>query len=240
MATSMDFPQPKIKKYADSVNQPYELEQPVSFVSVPGPQGPKGDKGDQGPVGESGKPGPRGEQGKSGKNGQDGKDGKDGLSILSPSEQMHGWASYGNLNKKQIKTGSQYGDDGWVSFGFDAKEGVNELYLPERNVSLWVPLTQKINLKNLKLGSIVTIRYDVQITTLVNNTELWFRTCVEGSNKSPHTFAGVLKYQFDYDLSLEHTLYVEDQEMKYLSAIPQIRTDNDALLVSKRLYISVK
>ena len=240
MATSMDFPQPKTKKYADSVQQPYELEQPIAFVSTPGPQGPKGDKGDQGPQGETGKPGPRGEQGKPGKNGLNGKDGKDGLSILSPSGQMHGWASYGNSNNKQIKLGSQYGDDGWVSFGFDAKDGVVEEYLPEKNVSLWVPLTQKINLKNLKLGSIVTIRYDVEVTTLMNNTELWFRTYVEGSNKSPVTFAGTLKYQFDYELSLEHTLFLDSSDMKYVSAIPQMRTDNDALLIPKNVYISVK
>lgn len=237
MATSMDFPKPKTKKYADSVQQPYELEQPIAFVSTPGPQGPRGEIGPQGPQGEPGKQGPKGEPGKPGKNGSNG---KDGISILSPSGQMHGWASYGNSNKKQIKLGSQYGDDGWVSFGFDAKENVVEEYLPEQGVSLWVPLTQKINLKNLKVGSIVTIRYDVEITTLMNNTELWFRTYVEGSDKSPISFAGALKYQFDYELSLQHTLFLDSLDMKYVSAIPQIRTDNDALLVPKALYVSVQ
>jgi hypothetical protein len=236
MATSMEFPEPKKKTYADSAKQPYSLEQQVSFISVPGPQGPQGEKGPQGPKGEPGEQGPKGEPGKPGKNG---KDGKDGISSLSPSGQLHGWAVYGSSDKRQIKLGSQYGDDGWVSFGFDSKINVNELYLPESGTSLWVPTSQKINLKGLKLGSIVTIRYDVQITTLQNNTEVWFRTFVDGTTKYPTTLAGSLKYQFDYDISLEHTVYLDDENMKYVSAIPQIRTDNDALLVPKRIYISV-
>lgn len=243
MATSMEFPKSSSKKYSDNAKQPYELEQPVSFVAVPGPQGPRGEKGDIGPIGPQGERGPKGEPGRPGKDGINGIDGKDGLpgkSILSPSGQMHGWACYGNSNKKQIRLGLNRGDDGWVSFGFDAKESVNELYLPENNVPLWIPITQKINFKGVKLGSIITVRYDVQITTLLNNTEIWFRTYIEDSQKSPLTFAGILKYQFDYDLSLEHTIFVDDEHMKYWCGIPQIRADNDCLLIPKMLYISVR
>lgn len=240
MATSMEFPNSRPKKYSDNVKQPYELEQPVSFISVPGPQGPQGPQGLIGPQGPAGPKGPKGDPGKNGKDGQNGKDGLPGASILSPSGQMQGWARYGNLNQKQIKLGLSYGDDGWVNFGFDAKRDVNENYLPENDVSLWIPISQKINFKGIKLGSVITIRYDVQVTTLVNNTELWFRTYVEGSNKYPSTFGGTLKYQFDYDLSLEHTIFIDDEKMKHECGIPQIRTDNEALLIPKMLYISVR
>ncbi len=61
MATSMDFPG-KSKKYSETINNNYQLEQPVSFVAVPGPQGergPKGDNGLQGPQGIEGKQGPK-------------------------------------------------------------------------------------------------------------------------------------------------------------------------------------
>lgn len=237
MATSMEFPKSYSKRYSNNINQPYELEQPISFVAVPGPQGPRGEKGDTGPIGPRGDRGPKGEQGDPGK---DGKDGLAGKSILSPSGQMQGWACYGNSNKKQIRIGPNYGYDGWVDFGFDARESVNELYLPENNVPLWIPVTQKINFKGVKLGSIITIRYDIQITTLLNNTEIWFRTYVKDSKKYPSTFIGTLKYQNDYDLSLEHTIFVDDEHMKYWCGIPQIRADNDCLLIPKMLYISVR
>ena len=247
MATSMEFPKSKPKKYSENIQQPYQLEQPLSFVAVPGPQGPqgiqgpKGDKGDQGPQGMQGIRGETGRPGKDGRDGLNGKDGKDGKSILSPSEQKLGWAIYDNSDLRQIRLGGNYGDDGWVSFKFNGfGKNTNEKYLPEDNVSLWIYSAEKINFKGIKLGSIVTVRYNVQITTLSNNTEVWFRTFVDGSNKYPTTFVGVLKYQFDYDLSLEHTIYIDDEIMKNSGGVPQIRTDNDALLIPKSLYISVR
>lgn len=238
MATSMDFPSGKSKKYSDNIKQPYELEQPVSFVAVPGPAGPQGPRGDRGEQGPQGLQGPKGEPGKPGR---DGKDGVPGESSLSPSGQKIGWAIYHNKSKKSINLGATKGDDGWVRFGFDAKgEDTNEQYLPEQNVSLWAKEAQKINIKGLKIGSIITVRYDIQLTTLSNNTEIWFRTFIDETDKYPTTFAGTLKYQFDYDLSLEHSFYIDDSIMQYHGGIPQIRTDNDALLIPKRLYISVR
>ena len=49
----MDFPG-KPKKYSDNVNQSYELEQPLSYIAVPGAQGEKGQKGDNGEQGPQG------------------------------------------------------------------------------------------------------------------------------------------------------------------------------------------
>lgn len=233
----MDFPG-KAKKYSDNLNQSYELEQPLSYIAVPGPQGERGQKGDKGDIGPEGKQGPKGDAGKPGK---DGRDGKAGESSLSPSGQRTGWALYENLNKKQISLGATKGNDGWVRLNFDCLgSDTNEKYLPENGVSLFNPTTQKINLRGLKLGSIITIRYDVILTTFSNNTEVWFRTLIPDHDKHPTTFAGNLKYQFDYDMSIEHSFFLENEKMQNAGAFPEILTDNDAMVATKSMYIFVR
>lgn len=236
MATSMDFPG-KPKKYSDSVNNSYQLEQSVSFVAVPGPQGERGSNGERGDIGPQGNPGPQGDAGRPGK---DGKDGKPGESSISPSGQKAGWAMYTNKDPKNIILGATKGNDGWVRFSFDCKGKNNEIYLPENNVSLYNPESQSINIKGLKIGSIVTVRYDIILTTFANNTEVWFRTYIPESDLGPTSFAGNLKYQFSYDMSLEHTFFIENDIMRSYGAVPQILTDNDASMIVKSLYISVK
>lgn len=239
MSTSMDFPG-KSKKYSDNVNNSYQLEQPVSFIAVPGPQGEQGPKGDKGDSGPEGKQGPQGEPGKPGKDGKNGRDGIAGESSLSPSGQRTGWALYTNKDQKNITLGATKGNDGWVSFSFDCRGKNNELYLPENNVSLYNSQSQKINLKALKVGSIVTVRYDIILTTLTNNTEVWFRTYIPESDFWPTTFAANLKYQFSYDMSLEHTFFIENDMVRNYGGLPQILTDNDASMVAKSIYISVR
>jgi hypothetical protein len=238
----MDFPG-KSKKYSDNVNNSYQLEQAVSFIAVPGPQGEQGPKGDRGDFGPEGKQGPQGSPGTPGKPGKDGKDGKDGIageSSLSPSGQRTGWALYTNREQKNITLGATKGNDGWVSFSFDCKGKNNEFYLPENNVSLYNSQSQKINLKALKVGSIVTVRYDIVLTTLTNNTEVWFRTYIPESDFWPTTFAANLKYQFSYDMSLEHTFFIENDMVRNYGGLPQILTDNDASMKAKSIYISVR
>ena len=233
----MDFPG-KAKKYSDNLNQSYELEQPLSYIAVPGPQGERGQKGDKGDIGPEGKQGPKGDAGKPGK---DGRDGKAGESSLSPSGQRAGWALYENLNKKQVSLGATKGNDGWVRLNFDCLgSDTNEKYLPENGVSLFNPTTQNINLRGLKLGSIITIRYDIILTTFSNNTEVWFRTMVPDQDKHPTTFAGNLKYQFDYDMSIEHSFFLENEKMQNAGAFPEILTDNDAMVATKSMYIFVR
>jgi TolA-binding protein len=99
---------------------------------------------------------------------------------------------------------------------------------------------QKINLKTLQIGSIITVRYDIILTTFTNNTEVWFRTYISESDFGPTTFAGNLKYQFSYDMSLEHTFFIESDIIKNYGATPQILTDNDASMIVKSMYISVR
>ena len=240
MAKSMDFPG-KPKKYSDNINQPYQLEQQINYVAVPGPQGERGPKGDIGPMGPEGMQGPKGDAGKPGKDGRDGLDGKPWESSLSPSGQRTGWALYDNLNKKQVTLGATKGNDGWVRFNIDC-EGpeTNEKYLPENGVSLYNPSTQKLNLRGIKIGSIITIRYDITLTTFSNNTEVWLRTLIPDFDKHPTTFAGNLKYQFDYDMSIENTLFLENESMQNAGAFPEILTDNDCLMTVKSIYIYVR
>lgn len=240
MAKSMDFPG-KSKKYSDNLAQSYQLEQPLSYISTPGPQGERGPQGLQGPVGPEGKQGPKGDTGKPGKDGQDGKDGKPGVSSLSPSGQRAGWALYDNLDRKQNILGATKGDDGWVRINIDCLgTKTNEDYIPENNVSLYNLNTQKINLRGLAIGSIITLRYDIILTTFSNNTEVWFRTVISDLGLGPTTFAGNLKYQFEYDMSLEHTIFIENEKMQNAGVFSEILTDNDASMVVKSLYISVR
>lgn len=240
MAKSMDFPNSaKKRKYSDNLeDSANEQEQGlIQFVAVPGPQGERGPKGDKGDKGDRGETGPKGEQGPTGKNGIDGKDGR---SLLSPSEQNIGWACYDNKNKKIIRTGASVGDDGWVRIGVDGLGSkTDERFLPNGSKSLWLAEAQKINFRTLNIGAILKIRYDVQLTTYSNNTEVWFRTYIANNEQYPTTYVGALKYQFDYDLSLEHTLFLTDGSMQASAAIPQIRTDNSSDLIVKSIYISI-
>ena len=234
----MDFPGSP-KKYSETINNNYQLEQPVSFVAVPGPQGERGPKGDNGPEGPEGKQGPRGEPGKPGKDGKNGINGTPGESVLSLSGQKHGWAYYSNLNKSIVQIGAEYGNDGWVKFSVDCKGNNNEDYLPENHVALYNPKAQRFNFKNIKIGSVITVRYDITITTFSNNTEVLFRTFSPGSDPIVG-FAGNLKYQFDYDLSLEQTLFLDSEKMKESGAYPEILTDNPCSMVAHAIYISVR
>jgi hypothetical protein len=238
MAKSMDFPNAasKKKKYSDNVDNSLIVD-PAMYIAVPGPQGepgPKGPKGDAGPQGQ------QGAKGDPGPAGRDGINGKDGKNILSPSEQNIGWARYDNLERKDIRSGADKGNDGWVRFGVDSKGSFNnEIYLPKESVSLWNSEIQKINFKTLKIGSIVTIRYDIELETFTNNTEVWFRTHLSGADDHPTTYVGSLKYQFVYDLSMEHTIFVENKGIQAAGGMPQLRTDHDAIFKVKSIYISV-
>lgn len=236
MATSMDFPNPKKKKYSDNVDTGVIID-PAMYIAVPGPQGERGSIGPKGDAGPQGERGPKGDPGIPGKNG---KDGVNGRNILSPSEQNIGWACYDNLNKKSIRLGANKGEDGWVKFGVDGEgNNTNELFLPKESVGLWNPSTQRFNFKTLNIGSIITIRYNIELTTYSNNTEVWFRTFVDNSENYTTTYVGSLKYQFDYDLSMEHTLFLENKSMQLGGGTPQIRTDNDASVIIKSIHIAV-
>jgi hypothetical protein len=50
---------------------------------------------------------------------------------------------------------------------------------------------------------------------------------------------GSLKYQFEYEMSVTQKFYVEDQYLKIGGAVPQMRTDLNALVKIQSIEISV-
>ena len=247
ISKSMDSPVKK-SNYADQVNQSQVQDNTLSFLPVPGPAGPQGPKGEKGDQGIQGLPGERGEAGKPGKNGKDGKDGKDGInglpgkdgkSVISPSGQQIGWGYYQNGQIRQIRTGADQGNDGWVQLVMGSTSKVNEKFLPIGDVSFWNEFSKKINFKTLEIGSIVTICYNISLTTYSNNTEVWFRTLLSDESASPVSYVGNLKYQYDYEFSVQQTIFVEDAYYQNYGGIPQIRTDNPCEAILRSIYIAV-
>lgn len=242
MAKSMDFPaSSKKKKYSENIPSDNSLIiDPQMYIAVPGAQGEPGPRGPKGDIGPAGEQGPKGDKGDPGKDGKDGRDGKDGISIMSPSMQNIGWALYDNLDRKYFRLGANHGDDGWVNFYVDGKgANTNETFLPRDSVGLWSSEIRKFNFRTLKVGSIITIRYNILLSTFNNNTEVWFRTMCANEETSPTTYLGTLKYQFEYDISMEHTLFLEGKSMQSHGGIPQIRTDYDSAVSVKSIHIGV-
>lgn len=236
MAKSMDFPSAaKKKKYSDNLESSNQQDQSdIMYVAVPGPEGARGIQGPKGERGIAGEPGPKGDKGDSGK------DGKDGVSILSPSMQNIGWAHYDSDIEKPVRTGATKGDDGWVNLILDGiGKNTKELFLPRESVALWNSNTQRINFKTLNIGAIITIRYNLEITTFSNNTEVWVRTYVDRHDQYPTAYIGNLKYQYPYEMSVDQVMFLESKGVQTAGGIPQIRTDNDCSVVLKSMYISV-
>lgn len=241
ISKSMDSPVKK-SNYASKVEESQYPSNNLTFLPVPGPvgpQGPKGEKGDIGPQGEKGPKGDPGSPGQNGKDGQNGKNGTNGKSILSPSEQMLGWGYYKSKHTNKQKTGIDLTDDGWVTLPMGDIAEYNDEFLPIGNVSLWNKNTKRINFKTLNIGSIITIRYNIELTTNMNNTEVWVKTLLENDNYSCVSFVGSLKYQYDYDFSVEHTVFLHDAKMQAFGAMPQIRTDNPCTARLVSMYIKV-
>jgi len=243
VSKSMGFPEdarPSNGYASQVIEQANQTLSPsLSYIPVSGPQGergPKGEKGEKGDKGDSGKDGQNGPKGEKGQNGQNGKDGK---TSLSSSGQQAGWASYFDLNTKPQALGISRGDDGWVSIYIDGKGEGNEKFLPEDCVSFYNPLSRLLNFKGINVGSIVRVTYNFELTTFVNNTELWIRTDFKDLGFCPTKFIGSFKYQYTYDLSVDQEFFIEDKSMWATGASPQMRTDFDASVKLKSIYVSV-
>jgi len=239
VSKSVDFPGEKKSSYAAQVEQsqasPYQ-ENTLSFLPVPGPVGPQGPSGKDG---KDGAPGPQGPEGKQGAKGEKGPKGNDGLSSLSSSGQQAGWASYFNKLKNSHKLGVTQGEDGWVTVYINSEGYKNETYLPKNTVSLWNDHARMLNFKGLKEGAQVFITYNFELTTYTSNTEVWIRTFFSNSDTEISQFVASLKYQHTYPISVTQQIFIEDQKMWGNGAYPQIRTDYDASVIMKSIYVSV-
>lgn len=235
MSKNMDFPSSKKSSYSQLTQQALPQENTISYIPVPGPQGPKGDPGSAGVRGERGE---RGEKGDHGPKGDPGKNGKDGKTYLPVYGQDTGWAKYENSSTEQTRLGATRGQDGWVSFTIDNKSSI-EKYLPRDSVSLYGGDSKRINFKGLKLGSRVDITYTFEVETFSSNTELWCRTFLPGTERDVTSLVGLLKYQYTYEMSVTHNVFIESDSDKNSGAVPQLRTDMDALARLKSIHISV-
>jgi hypothetical protein len=234
MAKSMDFP-PK-KKYLETIQEVKTTE----YIAVPGITGEKGDIGPPGPPGPQGPKGDKGDIGRAGPQGERGEPGRAGDGYDSPSGQYPGWAYYANKSIQEYRLGPERGEDGWVDFFLDIDESKTvEAYLPNRSVSLLNPTTRNINLKTLKVGSKVDIRYDFSLETYTSNTEVWIRTLLRDEEVSPMGYVGLLKYQYPYDISYCQTIFINSDRIKNYGGQPQIRTDNEGSFILKGIYVSV-
>jgi hypothetical protein len=114
-----------------------------------------------------------------------------------------------------------------------------EKYLPRDAVSLYGGDTKRINLKGLNVGSRVDVTYTFEVETFSSNTELWCRTYLPGTERDVTTLMGVLKYQYVYEMSVTQSVFVESDSDKTSGAVPQLRTDMDALARLKTIHVSV-
>jgi hypothetical protein len=237
MAKSMDFPQKK--KYLETIQEVKTTE----YIAVPGIAGEKGEPGKIGPQGERGLKGDKGDTGKQGPQGPQGERGEPGRAgdgYDSPSGQYPGWAYYANKSTQTYRLGPERGEDGWVSFFLNIDESKTiQTYLPNKSVSLLNITANNINLKTLKIGAKVDIRYDFSLETYAPNTEVWIRTLLKDESLSPIGYVGLVKYQYSYDISYCQTIFINSDKIKNYGGIPQIRTDNESSFILKGIYVSV-
>lgn len=231
VSSNMDFPK---SNYASKVQASNSLDEP-RFFAVPGPQGEPGPPGKPGAKGERGETGNAGPEGKQGPKGDPGKDGE---SYVPAYNQKIGWAAYKNTLDQTFATGATRGDDGWVSLFLSELDSV-ENYLPKNSVSLYSPITRRINTRGLKIGSQIYISYNLEIETLNSNTELWTKSIFPDSKNEYISFSAILKYQYKYEISVSHYLTVESELDRLAGIVPQVRTDLDAMVRLKSVYISV-
>jgi hypothetical protein len=232
----MDFPSSKKAGYAQIAQQSQVSDPQISYIPVPGPQGPVGDPGSQGPRGEKGERGEKGDPGPKGESGKPGKNGQDGKTYLPVYNQDAGWAKYYSVYPEGVALGATRGADGWVSLSIIDINSI-EKYLPRNSVSLYNENTKRLNFKNLEVGSQVEITYIFEVETFSNNTELWCRTYLPGAEDSVTSLVGVLKYQYSYEISVTHKVFIEKETYRLNGAVPQLRSDMDA--IAKLLSVSI-
>lgn len=233
MATSSNINFPT-SNYAAKVRESGVTDQP-NFFAVPGPQGPPGATGQKGDTGSPGQPGKDGERGPRGEKGYPGIDGK---SYFPSYEQNSGWGLYRNANSNSIPVGATRGDDGWVKLFINSDQPI-EQFLPEDSVSLYSNNIKKINTRGLKVGAQLQITYNIELITFNSNTEVWLKSEFPELDDSVSTFCANLKYPHTYEMSIVQNLAILSDAHRIAGIVPNLRTDLDAAVKLKSIYISV-
>jgi len=246
MAQSMESPQPLKRKGYSQAIQESELQQPADlkeYIAVPGlngERGERGQKGDQGDKGDTGPQGPKGDTGKDGPQGARGEPGKGAEGYDSVSGQYPGWVYYKNSLDKITNLGPEKGNDGWVFPKFELDKNMsNETYMPKGSNSLILQDSNMLSFKSLKIGAKVDIRYDFDINTYSNYTELWLRLFNEKCQNLPASYVANFKYQYSYEMSFFQTLYIDSTRIKNAVIRPEFRADTESSMVLKGMYLSV-
>ena len=245
MAKNMDSPQPlKRKPYAQAIQsleqQSQELKEYIAVPGITGEKGEQGQKGDKGEKGDTGPQGPKGDTGKEGPQGVRGEPGKGAEGYDSVSGQYPGWAYYKNTDNLKTNIGPEKGNDGWVypKFILDVERS-DETYISQGSKSSFLIDSNMLSFKSLKIGAKVDIRYDFEITTYSNYTDLWLRLFSEKYSDLPTSYVAKLKYQYSYDMSFFQTLYISNSRLKTCVIRPEFRSDLEGSLILKGMYISV-
>jgi hypothetical protein len=58
-----------------------------------------------------------------------------------------------------------------------------------------------------------------------------------GAEDSVTSLVGVLKYQYSYEISVTHKVFIEKETYRLNGAVPQLRSDMDA--IAKLLSVSI-
>ena len=242
----MESPQPLKRKGYSQAIQEAELQQPQDlreYIPVPGltgVQGERGLKGEPGEKGDTGPAGPKGDTGQAGPQGVRGEPGRvTGGQDVAPGQYL-GWAHYKNKKDLATRLGPEKGNDGWVFPKFELDvDGSNSTYMPDGYSSLVLLDSNMLTFKSLKIGAKIDIKYDFEITTYSNYTELWLRLFTEKYENLPTSYVANFKYQYSYDMSFFQTLYLDTSKIKNSVIRPEFRTDAESSIVLKGMYISV-
>lgn len=118
-------------------------------------------------------------------------------------------------------------------------DDTNEKYLPADSVALYNPVSRRINLKHLKIGSQISITYNFEITTFNANTEIWARSLFINSGLLNTSFVANLKYDYTYDFSVTHAMALSLEIDKIGGIVPQLRSDHTATAIIKSIFVSI-
>lgn len=231
MAKSMDFPVSNKKLYSNIINDQPIKSDILNYEYIKGiqgdigPQGPKGDKGDPGEPGIQGPQGPAGPKGDPGKG------------YESASGQNPGWAYYGNTESIDFQLKPE---KGWLKIFLNSQfQEKEESYLPKKTVSFWNYEAKKFNFRATNIGAQIDIVYNLEVETYSNNTDVWIRTIIPGTEKHYTSLVGSFKYQNQHFLSVKQSIFIHHKDDWINGAIIEAGSDNTCSVKLNGIYVSI-